>query len=331
LIKIAFDAMGGDHAPKETIRGACLAIKESPEIEIIFVGKEDVIQKEIASILPNSHPRIKIHHASEIVDMGEPPAQAFRKKKNSSIHVGLNLVKSGEADAFISAGNTGAVMATATILLGKIQNVDRPAIATVLPSQKGGVICLDMGSSVDCRPNHLFQFALMGSFYSKLVLGIENPRVGLLSIGEEEDKGNALTLATYPLLKESNLNFIGNIEGKDILSNTADVIVCDGFIGNSILKFGEGVVKLFFNFFKTEFKGSILSKIGLICLTPALKRFKKRFDYEEFGGAPLLGVNKVVIIAHGKSSAKAIKNAILCAEHSVKSQIVEKIRGGLAS
>lgn len=321
---IAVDAMGGDYAPKEIVKGACLAI-EREDLHIILVGHQHAIQQELSHLFPKGHPRIKIHHASEVIEMGDSPVQAFRKKKDASISVGLRLVKEGVANAFVSAGNTGAVMTASTVILGKIQNVERPAIATVLPTEHGKVIALDMGSNVDCRASHLAQFAIMGANYSKLILGISDPKVGLLNIGEEPEKGNALTLETYQLLTKAPVHFIGNIESKYILSGKADVIVCDGFLGNSLLKFGEGAFALFINFLKKEFKTSLLSKIGLLFLMPALKRFKKRFDYEEIGGAPLLGVKGVSIISHGISNAITIKHAIDIAIQAVEKRIVEHI------
>jgi len=324
VITVALDAMGGDYAPKEIVKGALLAL-DNPNINILLVGQPDAIQKELLIGGQTQQDRLTIMPATEVIEMGESPANAVRKKKDSSICVGLRLVKEGKADAFVSAGNTGAVMTASTIILGKIQGVERPAIATVLPSDKGKLVALDMGSNVDCRASHLAQFALMGVAFSKLILGIDAPRVGLLNIGEEPEKGNAVTLEAYELIKKLPIQFIGNIESKYILSGKADVIVCDGFVGNMLIKFGEGVFSLFFNYLKQEFKNSFLSKIGLTFLTPALKRFKKRFDYEEVGGAPLLGVNGVSIIAHGVSNAIAIKHAIETAEQAIQNRIVEYI------
>jgi phosphate acyltransferase len=325
LITIALDAMGGDHAPTEVVRGAFLAAKEYP-IKIILVGKKDSVEKELTKINGAlNHPQLQIQHASEVVEMGESPAQSFKKKPNSSIRIGLNLVKEKKADAFVSAGNTGAVMAASTLILGRIKNIDRPAIATIIQVYKHPFIMLDMGSNVDSKPKFLLQFAIMGSLFYELIFKKKNPRVGLLNIGEEPEKGNALVQATYELLKNSNLNFIGNIESKAALYNKADVVVCDGFVGNNLLKFGEGVVGLLFDFFKKEWKNSFISKLGLLLLAPAMKRFKKNFDYEEVGGAPLLGVDGVSIIAHGKSKEKAIKNALKTAMQAVETKIIEKI------
>jgi len=327
LITIALDAMGGDFGPSVTVKGAVLAISENEQLKLILVGRKEIIEKELHAISPKGHPRIEILHTDEEIMMDESPTVAVRKKKKSSINIGLKLVKENKADAFVSAGNTGAVMAAAVLTLGKIPNIERPAISTVLSFDKSPVVVLDIGSNVDCKPQYLFEFAIMGNFFAKYVLNIKNPRIGLLNIGEEAEKGDNLTRATYELLKESDLNFIGNIESKDILFNKADIIVCDGFIGNTLLKFGEGLVAFIFDFFKKEYKSSLLSKIGFLLLVPALNRFKKHFDYEEFGGAPLLGVNGIAIIAHGKSKPKAIKNAILTAVQTFNSQMVNKLSG----
>ncbi|MGE4169448.1 MAG: phosphate acyltransferase PlsX [Candidatus Margulisiibacteriota bacterium] len=323
-MKIALDVMGGDHAPGEIIKGAYLALNTF-DAHLILVGPSALLEQELPKYGTFPHPRLSIHHAPESVDMGESPAESFRKKKQSSIRVGLELVKEGQADAFVSAGNTGAVMATSTLVLGRIPNIERPAIAATLPSEKGPFVMLDMGSSVDCKPEHLAQFALMGHYFSSLVLDRETPRVGLLNIGEEPGKGNLACQEAHALIQAMPLNFIGNVEGKDILKGDADVIVCDGFVGNNLLKFGEGVSTLFYDFFKKEAKQSVLSLMALLLLKPALKRFRKQFDYQEYGGAPLLGVNGVSIIAHGKSSAKAIESAIGNAIHAVEQRMVEKI------
>lgn len=327
-ITIALDAMGGDFAPFQTVKGAVEAAESSPDIQLVLVGREDDIQTELAKYSQvTSLKNIQIVHASEVVSMSDPPSISFRKKKDSSIQVALRLVREGKADAFVSAGNTGACMAAATLILGRISNVDRPAIATVFPTNKGPVLLLDMGATVDSRPQNLLQFAGMGLAYAELVLGIKKPRLGLLNIGEEVEKGNQLTQAAYELLKTAFPNFIGNIESKFILKHVADVIVCDGFVGNSVLKFGESIVETFMQYFKEERRKSFLSVIGLLLLYPAFKRFKKIYDYEETGGAPLLGVNGVSIIAHGSSSSKSICNALKTAVQCVEGQIIHKIEG----
>ncbi|NQY74011.1 MAG: phosphate acyltransferase PlsX [Candidatus Margulisbacteria bacterium] len=322
---IALDAMGGDDAPVETVKGAVLALKDYP-ITITLVGREDCIRKELSKLNQKESDRLRILHASEVVEMGESPAQSFRKKKNSSLRLGLDMVKEKVADGFVSAGNTGAFMATSVLVLGKIPNIDRPAIATVLSTNNGPVLLLDIGSNVDCKPHHLEQFALMGHYFASLVLKVENPKVGLINIGEEEDKGDTLVLAAYPLLKKLPINFVGNVESRDILTGKVQVMVCDGFLGNNLLKFGEGLIDVFMGFFKNDCQQSWISKLGAMLLIPALKRFKKKFDYEETGGAPLLGVDGVCVVAHGRSQAKAIKNAIFRAYQESESNVIATIQ-----
>jgi len=327
LIRVALDAMGGDHAPHEIIQGALLAINQF-NVNVILVGDQQLL-----STLNIDHPNISIVHASESIDMDEPPLQAFKKKKNSSIHVGLHLVKDGKADAFLSAGNTGAVMSCSLFILGRIPGVDRPALASVIPTKKGHALMLDMGSNVDSKAIHLEQYAMMGHFFSSQVLHVNNPKIGLINIGEEEEKGNQLTQEAYEHLKENpTLNFIGNLEGKDILFHKADVIVCDGFVGNTLLKFGEGLV----DFILSEIKNGIqtsspLSKLGGLLLRPVFKQIKKRIDYEEYGGAPLLGINGVSLVAHGKSKQKAIASAIRTAIESVETGMINKISTAIQS
>ncbi len=329
MVNIALDAMGGDHAPYEAVLGATLAVKEFP-ITVTLVGQQDKIRKTLQKLGEKESDRLKIHHASEVVDMAESPSQAFRKKKDSSINVGIRMVKDGNADGFVSAGNTGAIMAASILLLGKIPNIDRPAITAILPSLKENLVMLDMGSNMDSKPHHLEQFALMGHYYSNLVMGVQNPRVGLLNIGEEEDKGDELSKASYELLTKLPINFIGNIEGKVLHNGVADVVVCDGFVGNTVLKFGQGIIEVFFKFFKQAFKSSLIAKIGTFFLYPTLKKFKRSFDYEEFGGAPLLGVNGITVIAHGKSHGKAIKNTIRNAVQAHEAQMIDKITGAVS-
>lgn len=328
MIKVVLDAMGGDFAPDEVLQGAYLALRELP-VHIILTGPEDILKKELPRWGEWPNDRISIVHASQIVEMAESPSQSFRKKKDSSIRVGLDLVRDKKADAFVSAGNTGAALTASTLILGRINGVERPAAVTVLPSENGQFVMLDMGTNVDCKSNHLVQFAVMGECFAKLVLGIEKPRVALLNIGEEPDKGNLVTQATFELLQQAPVHFIGNVEGKEILQGKADVVVCDGFVGNNLLKFGEGVSALFMDFFKKEAKSSWLSMLALMLLKPALYRFKKRYDYEEYGGAPILGVNGVSIIAHGRSKSVAIKNAIRTAVVSVQSEMVDRLTKAL--
>ncbi|MFC1770287.1 phosphate acyltransferase PlsX [Candidatus Margulisiibacteriota bacterium] len=327
-MKIAVDAMGGDFAPGEIIAGVHLAIKENP-IEIVLVGDQGRLEKAISAIPGFPYENVSIVHASENVEMSDSPMESFKKKKDSSIRIGLELIKDKRAQGFVSAGNTGAVMLASTMLLGRISGIDRPAIAAVLPRKNGKVIVLDVGSNVDCKAKYLAQFAKMGSVYAEIVLDIKSPKVGLLNIGEEKSKGNFLTQSAFSLISGTSLNFIGNIEGKDVLSGHVDVVVCDGFVGNAILKFGEGATNLFADFFKNEARSSLMSKIGLLFLKPALRRFKKEYDYIEYGGAPLLGVSGISIIAHGKSKSIAIKNAIKICVKSINNNIVERISEGI--
>jgi phosphate acyltransferase len=316
--------MGGDDAPMVNLQGAALAVKEL-DVHVFLVGPEDTLNAEIKKLDNWPSDRITVCHASEIVSMSESPVMSYRKKKNSSIRVAMNLVKEGKADAFVSAGNTGAVMATSNFVLGRIDGVDRPALAAVLPSKNDPYVMLDMGSNIDCKPHHLTQFAMMGNYFSQAILGVENPRVGLLNIGEEEDKGNQVSLTTHKFMKQLPINFCGNVEGRDITRGKADVVVCDGFVGNNMLKFGEGISKLFSEFFKEESKTSLISLISLFLLKPAFKRFKKKFDYDSYGGANLLGIKGVSIIAHGSAKKVAIKNAIKVAMRAHKNDVVSKI------
>ena len=324
-MKVVLDAMGGDHAPHVPVMGALQAAKDYG-INIILVGDESRIKEELSKY---SFPaeRIEVVHADESVSMDEQPSRAL-KKRNSSIHIGTRLLKEGLADAFVSAGNTGAVMAISLFTLGRLEGVERPAISTILPSLKGKTFLLDVGANVDCKPIHLLQFAIMGEAYAKYVLKEENPKVGLLNIGEEERKGNELTKETYQLLKaakEKGLNFVGNAEGRDIYSGKFDVIVCDGFVGNVALKLSESLANILAKILKEEIENHFVSRIGAITLKPAIRSFKKRIDYEEWGGAPLLGVRAPVIISHGSSSVKAIKNAIKVASQFAESHLNEHI------
>lgn len=327
-MRIAVDAMGGDYAPEEIVKGAIQAAKEL-EVEIALVGDPEQLERELHKYDFNKQ-LISIVPASEVITMGEHPASAVRKKADSSIMVATDLVKKGEAQAVISAGNTGAAMAAAKLRLRSIPGIERPAIATVMPTEKGKCLILDVGANADCKPSHLLHFALMGSIYVEKIWGITQPKVGLLNIGEEETKGNELSIATYELLKQSNLNFVGNAEGRDITKGDIDVIVCDGFVGNVVLKFGEGLASSIFQLIKGEIKRNWLAGLGIVFLAPVLKALKKKMDYTEYGGAPLLGVNGVSIISHGSSKEKAIKNAIRVAKEVVEGQVVENICQGVA-
>ena len=322
--------MGGDTVPGENIKGAFQAINAYDNVHVILVGPEELLLKRIPKYGKWPNDRLSIQHAPEVVGMAESPSMSFRKKKESSIQIGLNLVKQGKAHGFVSAGNTGAVMAASTFILGRASGVERPALAAILPSKSRPFIMLDMGANVDCKPSHLEQYAIMGHYFSKLVLNVKKPRIGLLNIGEEKDKGDSLSLATYPLLEELPINFIGNVESKAITQDAADVVVCDGFVGNTMLKFGEGIVKLMTNFFKAEAKRSLLSLFALALLKPGLKRFKKKLDYNEYGGAQLLGLNGISVIAHGSSKRKAIKNAIRTALLGIETEVVKTIETAIA-
>ncbi|MBI4682511.1 MAG: phosphate acyltransferase PlsX [Nitrospirae bacterium] len=310
-MRIALDAMGGDYAPVTTVEGAIEALKEYKDLSVILVGNEPEIQAELDKKACTGMP-ISIHHASQVVEMDESPLAALRRKKDSSIRVAIDLVKAGGADAMVSAGNSGVVMATALYVLGKLPGVERPAIAAIMPSLKDHFILLDAGANVDCKPLHLYQFAIMGEAYAKFIFDIEKPRIGLLGIGEEDAKGNDLTREAFKLIKRSHVNFIGNIEGQDIFSSEADVVVCDGFVGNIALKVSEGLAETIAKMFKRELveKAKESGKVGSLFFKDAFKSFKKKMDYSEYGGAPLLGISKPCIISHGRSSSNAIKNAI---------------------
>jgi glycerol-3-phosphate acyltransferase PlsX len=317
-MKIALDAMGGDHAPQVTVEGAIETLKEHPDIEIILVGDTSRIEKELQGKKRFPKDRLHLRHASEVISMDESPSYALRRKKDSSIKRAIELHKAGEAQAVVSAGHSGVAMALALFVLGKVPGVDRPAIGASLPTLKKPFVLIDAGANVDCKPSNILEFAYMGTAYFRAVFGIENPRVALLSIGEEDTKGNELTKEAFKLLKASGLNFKGNIEGKDLFIGDADVIVCDGFIGNVVLKLSEGLAEVIMKMLKREISDISTGRIAYLLMKPALRRFKKKTDYAEYGGAPLLGINGTCIISHGRSSAKAIKNALLVAYNLAK-------------
>ncbi|HBK68216.1 MAG TPA: phosphate acyltransferase PlsX [Firmicutes bacterium] len=327
-MRIAVDAMGGDYAPKEPVLGSVLAAKEA-KIASVLVGRSEEINQELSQYEDYPKELITIKEAREVVEITEQPAIAVRKKRDSSIVVANLLVKNGEADAVISAGSTGAAMTASLFILGRIQGISRPAIAIPMPTVNGVTVFLDAGANVENDAKDLLQFGIMGSIYAEAVLGLSSPRVGLLSNGEEESKGNRLVQETYQLLKDGNLNFVGNIEGNDIPMGRAEVIVCDGFVGNIILKFAEGMASALFQKMKEALMGSALTKMGALIIKPSLKELKGSFDYSEYGGAPLLGVKGVSIISHGRSDAKAFKNAIKAAASGVEQDIIEKIRTSL--
>ncbi len=322
-MKIIVDAMGGDHAPRVVIEGAIAAAQEYG-VEIGLVGDSAAIEALLKKYKYSSD-KISVHHASEVIDMSDSAATSVRRKRDSSIVVGLKLVRDGLGQAFFSAGNTGAVVCAATLGLGLLPGIERPGIAIVTPTQRGPSLIIDVGANIDPKPTQLLQYGIMGSVYSRYILNKDNPSVGLLNIGEEESKGTGFVKETYELLEKSNINFTGNIEAKDLFSGKCSVIVCDGFVGNIALKVTESVVETMQVFLKRHMLSSILGKIGVIFLAPSLKRFKKDMDYAEYGGAPLLGVDGVVIIGHGRSNAKAIKNAIRVAREEVERGFNDRI------
>ena len=325
-VRIALDAMGGDHAPHEIVQGALLAVEEYP-VEVILVGQEEVIKRELAG----SHPKkIDIVDAREVVGMDDTALAPLRRKRNSSVRVAAELVADGKAGAFVSAGNTGATWTSARAVIGMIEGVSRPALAAIVPSSNGHTLLLDVGANVDAKPNHLREFAVMGHFYAQMVFGIDAPRVGLLSIGEEEGKGNELTKETFRVLKETGLNFIGNAEGRDVYNGNADVVVCDGFIGNVVLKASEALGEMISKLLREEMTRSITRKAGALLAKGAFADLKKRIDYSEYGGAPLLGVKGGCIVCHGRSNAKAIKNAIRMARSFALNRVDVKIQEKVA-
>lgn len=324
-MKIVVDAMGGDHAPEAIVEGAVLAAREY-STNIILTGLKDRIQAELEKHDPDHTLPIEIVHAEEVVEMHDIPGKVLRSKRKSSMKIGLDLLKEGEGAAFVSAGNTGAVLAYSTVILRTVKGVDRPAIAIQLPTLKGTSILLDAGANVDCKANLLFQFGIMGHVFAEYILEKENPSVGLLSIGEEDGKGNEIVKETFQMLKKSHINFMGNVEGKEVYQGNADVIVCDGFTGNVALKISESLAGMIGTNLKLMFQSNLLSKLGYLLLKPKLVEFKKKVDHSETGGAPLLGVNGVVIIAHGSSSPKAIKNAINRAHELSAKNLIEHIK-----
>lgn len=323
-MKIAVDAMGGDYAPKEIVRGA-VAAREERKLEIALVGNPEKLEEELAACGRETGRGISVVPASEVIEMGEHPGRALRRKKEASVVVTARLVKEGKAAGFVSAGNTGAAMGAALFQLGRIKGVERPAIASPFPTIQGMALLLDAGANAEARPSFLVQFAQMGAIYAETILGIKNPRVGLLNIGSEPEKGNELSQQAYQLLTRTHLNFVGNVEGRDLPYGAADVIVCEGFVGNVVLKVTEGVAFSLLEKLREELAASLRTRLGAALALPAFRRLKKSLDYREYGGAPLLGVNGVCIISHGSSDARAIKNAILAAAEAVRQGIVGKI------
>jgi phosphate acyltransferase len=329
MITIAVDAMGGDHAPRPEVEGAVVAAREFG-VRILLVGLAPELKRELAKHSHRGLP-IEIVPASEVITMHDSPSQAFRKKKDSSAHVAAKLVRGGLADGFISAGNTGAVMAVARFGLGTLSSVDRAALAAPFPTARGGTsVMLDVGANVDSKPAHLVQFAVMGEIYYRAIFGTRRPKVALLSIGEEEMKGNELTREAHIRLKQSTLNFVGNVEGREIFGGAVDVIVCDGFIGNVALKISEGVAQHIVGLLKDALQSTLSSQVGYVLSKKAYKTFRKKIDYSEYGGAPLLGVRGVTVIGHGSSDAHAIKNAIRVATELVRGGVNERIEQELS-
>jgi glycerol-3-phosphate acyltransferase PlsX len=323
-MRIALDAMGGDRAPDVNIEGALEALGVSDDIEVVLVGDEPAILKRLSG---KSYPasRIQVLHASEVITMGDSPSQAVRRKKDSSLRKAVELVRDKSADGAVSAGNSGAMMALALFLVGSSKGVDRPAIATMMPSYNKPFLLLDAGANVDCSPENLLHFALMGEAYCKHILMRPSPRVALLSIGEEPTKGNELTKESFKLIMRTGLNFIGNIESKDVFMGEADVVVCDGFAGNIFLKTSEGLVDVFMKMLRREIGGSLSGKLGYLLMSPSIKNLKRKMDYDEYGGAPLLGIDGTCLISHGRSSTKAIMNALVKASDFSRKKVYETI------
>jgi phosphate acyltransferase len=331
-VRIVVDAMGGDYAPTVNILGAAGALAQAPNLTVILVGPRPTLLKELKKHKVVESERLILHHAEEVITMEDHAASVMRKKKGSSIHVGLELVRDGQADAFVSAGNSGAVMAVALLVLGRIRGVERPPIVVKLPTADDFVVLLDAGANVDCKATHLYQFAEMGRIYAQVIEGKPHAKIGLLSNGSEEHKGNDLTRETHALIKAANLpNYVGYIEGYDLFRGTADVVICDGFVGNVCLKLTEGLFETLFQWFRKEIRGDITSLIGIVLMRGLMKRFKSKFDYQPYGAAPLLGIDGMVLISHGSSSEVAIQNGILTAKRGVEQQFVEKMREYIAS
>lgn len=324
-LTVAIDAMGGDHGPHVTVPAALNYLRQSENVDIVLVGLTDVIEAELKAHKASVSSRLRIHHASEVVTMDDPPALALRSKKDSSMRVAIDLVKSGEANACVSAGNTGALMATARFVLKTLPGIDRPAIATILPTVKGHVHVLDLGANVDCTAEHLLQFAIMGAMLVSAVEHNPSPTVGLLNIGEEDIKGNEVVKQAAELLRASRLNFYGNVEGDDIYKGTTDVVVCDGFVGNVALKTSEGLAQMIRTFLQQEFGRNVFTKMAALAAMPVLKAFKRRVDHRGYNGASLLGLRGVVVKSHGSADAYAYENAIARSVEAVRTGVLHRI------
>lgn len=326
VIKVAVDAMGGDNAPAAIVQGAIDAVNEEERVKVFLVGRREVIEEELKKYTYDTA-RVEIVHAEEVIETAEPPVMAIRKKKDSSIVKSMNMVKEGSCDAFVSAGSTGAVLVGGQVIVGRIKGVERPPLAPLIPTENGVALLVDCGANVDARPSHLVQFAKMGSVYMESVMGVKNPKVGIVNNGAEEEKGNALVKETFPLLKNCpEINFIGSVEARDIPAGVADVIVCEAFVGNVILKMYEGVGASLIKKVKAGMMTSLRSKIGAILVKPALKKTLKAFDLDQYGGAPMLGLNGLVVKSHGSSNAVEIKNSVLQCVTFMEQKINDKIK-----
>lgn len=325
VVRVVVDAMGGDNAPAEVIKGAVQALNHHENIHIIFTGLQDVIQKELARYTYPSD-RVRVVHTTQVIETAEPPVAAIRSKKDSSIVVGMRMVRDGEADAFVSAGSSGAILVGGQTIVGRIKGIERPALAPLIPTENGVTLLIDCGANVDARSSHLLQFAKMGSIYMENIVRVRNPRVGIVNIGAEEEKGNALVKETFPLLKEcGDIHFIGSVEARDIPAGAADVVVCEAFVGNVILKLYEGVAATLLSKVKGSLMESLRTKIGALLIKPALKRTLKSFDASEYGGAPLLGLKGLVVKTHGSSKAKEVEHSIYQCVQFKEQRINEKI------
>ncbi len=328
---IAVDAMGSDRAPKPEVEGAILAVREH-DLRVLLVGRQERLDPELEQHTAEARKAIEVVHASEVVGMDEKASKSVRGKRDSSLRVGLRLVREGRAAGFVTAGNTGAAMATAKVVLGGLPGVDRPALAAAMPTETGrAALLLDVGANVDSKPHNLAQFAIMGEIYARAIFGVSHPRVGLLSIGEEEVKGNELTRETIPLLKQLHFHFVGNVEGRDLFQGKVDVVVCDGFTGNVALKISEGVGQMVRTMLKESLESTIAAQVGYLLSRRAFAHFKKRLDHSEYGGAPLLGVKGACIITHGSSNNNAIKNAIRVAAEFAKGGVNQRIEKEIAA
>ncbi len=326
ITNIALDAMGGDNAPAEIVKGAVEAVEKEPAMKVFLIGMQEAIEKELIKY-PYNKSQIEVVHASEVIETAEPPVHAIRGKKDSSMVVGMKMVKNKEADAFVSAGSSGAILVGGQVIVGRIKGVERPPLAPLIPTEKGVTLLIDCGANVDARASHLVQFAKMGSIYMENVLGIRNPKVGIVNIGAEEDKGNALVKETFPLLKEQkDINFIGSVEAREIPHGQADVVVCEAFAGNIILKLYEGVGAVLVSKIKEGMMSTLRSKIGALLVKPALKQTLKQFDASEYGGAPLLGLNGLVVKTHGSAKSKEVCNTLLQCVTFKQQKINEKIK-----